>query len=215
MDTKQALAVVGSLGQTTKMPGRSWGISAKQCNVGGKLAEVAGSVCNGCYAMRSFYRYPTVTKAHAKRLALITKSIESDNGDTWVAAMSHLLMDDRYFRFLDSGDLQSVEMLDCFVRVARAVPDCKFWIPTREYEIVSAWFKMNPDGLPSNVTLRLSGLMVNGPAPTSLAKRLGVQVSRVVSDGSHTCHAIKNNNECGACRKCWTSEEECVSYKKH
>ena len=214
MSRKAALTVVGSLGKPSKMPGYSWGISAKECGSGSKLQSVKGSVCEQCYALRSFYRYPSVAKSHTNRINLFNKSIKEDGGETWVQAMTVLLRDERYFRFLDSGDLQSVEMLDAFVRVARAVPECSFWIPTREYEIVSKWVEAN-GSFPANVTVRLSALMINGPAPRGIAKRLGVATSRVVSDGSHNCHAVKNDNECGACRKCWTSSVENVSYKKH
>ena len=42
---KAALAAVGSLSNTSKMPGKSWGINADRCITGAKLAEVEGSIC--------------------------------------------------------------------------------------------------------------------------------------------------------------------------
>lgn len=214
MTKKDALAIVGSLGKTTKMPGYSWGITAKKCNVGSRLANVANSVCSGCYALRSYYRYPSVTKSHEKRLNLFNESLKKDNGESWIEAMAFLLKGEKYFRFMDSGDLQSLEMLDVFIRLCKRLPKCKFWLPTREYGIVNLWHTNN-GAFPKNLRIRLSGLMVNGPAPEGIAKRLNVGTSQVSNQGNHTCHAIKNNNECGDCRKCWDGRVSNVIYKKH
>ncbi len=64
---KNAKLIAGSLGRPSKMPGLSYGISALSCNVGAKLAKIAGSVCNGCYALKANYSYPSVRKAHLQR----------------------------------------------------------------------------------------------------------------------------------------------------
>ena len=59
---KAAKAIAGSLGKPSKMPGLSYGISAKRCIVGAKLATVEGSVCHGCYALKANYSYPSVIR---------------------------------------------------------------------------------------------------------------------------------------------------------
>ncbi len=53
MKVSEARAAVGGLSQTSKMPCKSWGISAKACKTGGKLAKVEGTVCHGCYALKA------------------------------------------------------------------------------------------------------------------------------------------------------------------
>lgn len=213
-NAKQAKEIIGSLGQTTKMPGKSWGISATLCNVGGKLRKVNNSVCQGCYALKGFYMFRSVKTGHDKRLALFNESLERDGGESWVAAMVYLLHKEKHFRFLDSGDLQSVEMLDCFIRVAKALPSCNFWIPTREYAIVGEWVAEH-GALPDNVTIRLSSLIVDGPKPTGVAKRLGVVTSGVTTGEKFTCQAPKNNGKCLDCRSCWDKNVSHVTYRKH
>ena len=66
MQVSEARAAVGGLSQTSKMPCKSWGISAKECKTGGKLAKVEGTVCHGCYALKGAYVWPVVEKAHAQ-----------------------------------------------------------------------------------------------------------------------------------------------------
>src|SRR5437763_14246728 len=84
MTRSEALAIAGSIGYPSKMPGTSYGISAKLCLVGAKLAKVKNSVCHGCYALRGHYIYDTVAQAHAKRLKGISNPL-------WSAAMVVLL----------------------------------------------------------------------------------------------------------------------------
>ena len=71
MKVSEARAAVGGLSQTSKMPCKSWGISAKACKTGGKLAKVEGTVCHGCYALKGAYVWPVVEKAHAKGMKVI------------------------------------------------------------------------------------------------------------------------------------------------
>ena len=50
MNVKQIEAKIGTLSNPDKMPAYSWGISAKRCITGTKLAEQDGTVCSKCYA---------------------------------------------------------------------------------------------------------------------------------------------------------------------
>jgi len=77
---KEAHAIAGSIGYPSKMPGTSYGISAKACITGSKLNLVEGSTCHKCYALNGNYIYPSVEKAHAQRIAGIVH-------DLWVDAM--------------------------------------------------------------------------------------------------------------------------------
>ena len=114
-----------------KMPGYTYGLSAKRCKTGGKLQQVPGSVCFNCYAMKANYFYPSVVTGHARRL----RSIDNKN---WVNAMIQLIThyEKEFFRWHDSGDIQSLEHLAKICAVAAGTPHIKHWLPTRENKIV-------------------------------------------------------------------------------
>ena len=71
MLVKEAKQHTGSLGQTDKMPGKSYGIQAWHCGIGMKLAKIKGTVCHECYGLFGFYNMPSVKIAQDKRLALM------------------------------------------------------------------------------------------------------------------------------------------------
>ena len=67
---KQLIDNIGGLSQTSKMPCPSFNLSAFSCNNGGKLAQIIGSVCEGCYAMDGHYRMykNNIQKAHDRKI---------------------------------------------------------------------------------------------------------------------------------------------------
>ena len=52
MKIKEIEKKIGTLSNPSKMPSYAWGISAKHCNVGSKLAKIKGTICNKCYALK-------------------------------------------------------------------------------------------------------------------------------------------------------------------
>ena len=71
MNLKTAKAVTGhksGLGKPSKMPGYSTSLPAKDCKVGAKLAQISGSVCESCYAMKGHYMFPDVKAGLQRRL---------------------------------------------------------------------------------------------------------------------------------------------------
>jgi hypothetical protein len=202
-----AVRIAGSLGKPSKMPGLSYGISAKLCRVGAKLASVAGSTCEGCYALKANYSYPSVQKAHENRVASLSSV-------SWADAMIFQIKRSgtEYFRWHDSGDLQSLQHLFDIVRIAEALPSVKFWIPTREKAIVNQYLRTAGD-FPENLVVRVSAAMIDGDAPT------GYDCTSTVHQNEAPigveCKAYKNKNKCGTCRKCWDRSIKNVSYRKH
>jgi hypothetical protein len=198
-----AASIAGSLGKPSKMPGLSYGISAKLCKVGSKLAKIAGSVCFDCYALKSNYQYPSVAKAHQKR-------VDGLNSISWVDSMVKLIESSKteYFRWHDSGDLQSFGHLLDIVRIADQLPNVKFWIPTREKQLINRYLDCF-SSFPDNLCVRLSAAMVNGPAP------VGFENTSTVVSSAATCPAANQGNKCLDCRKCWNKSETNVSYKIH
>ena len=204
-----------------KMPGSTFATDAFACKVGDKLAKVKGSVCDSCYARKLQRLRPSVNQgwSNNQRLAdnLIAKAPHK-----WVASMvfqiekAAIKSGQPFHRWFDSGDLSGVDMLAAIVKVAKATPHIKHWLPTRETAVVKA-YRAQGGSIPRNLRIRLSATMV-GDTPLASAKRLGVSTSTVHSKGQayvgHQCPAPDQSNACGACRVCWSSPIN-VSYRKH
>lgn len=209
MKIKEANSITGGLSNPSKMPGRAYSIPASRCNVGSKLAKVKGSVCEGCYALKGMYRFGNVQSALEKRYQSLADV-------RWVNSMALLISNQSkdYFRWHDSGDIQSIDHLHKIVQVCKLTPDTKHWLPTREYKIVEEYIDQY-GSLPDNLIVRLSAHKVDFPAPSKLAKRLGVQTSSVVTSKDFTCPSSKQGNKCLECRACWDKSIANVSYSKH
>lgn len=209
MTVKEAVAFVGGFSAPSKMPCQGFSIPAWLCKTGMKLRNVSGSICSKCYALKGRYVFPNVKNALIRRFDKI-------NHPLWVSAMTIAINGTEssgYFRMFDSGDIQSLEMLENIAQIAKNLPNIKFWLPTREYAIVSSYVKKN-GAFPDNLIIRLSAYMLEGKPPIELAKRLGV-VSSGVSENAFTCPSSKQSNKCLDCRMCWDKNVAVVSYKQH
>ena len=204
----EALEIINGFSKPSKMPCNSWSIPAKDCKVGSKLVLVSGSVCNDCYALSGFYRMGNVKSCLEKRL-------QSLSDPRWTEAMTVAISGSEgsgFFRWFDSGDIQSLAHLEKIAQVAINLPYVKFWLPTKEYGFVQEFLSQKE--LPENLTIRLSGYMVDGPAPVGLANRLGLVTSTVATKG-FSCPANSQGNKCLSCRACWDKETKNVAYKFH
>jgi len=199
MNTKEAWALVGGLSKPSKMPGWSIGIPAKECKTGGKLVNVKGSVCEGCYALKGCYVFAVVQKAQYKRL-------EAIQHPDWVEAMATLINSKKpdVFRWHDSGDVQNLQHLEKIFKVCELTPEKRHWMPTRE-----AWIKDHMHKAPANLVVRFSSPMVDQGPVKSWPN------TSTVSTKSRTCPAPDNNNECGDCRACWDPLVKNIEYGKH
>lgn len=209
MTLAHALEIIGKFSAPSKMPCQSWSIPAKYCKTGMKLRNVVDSVCSKCYALKGRYPFPNVQNALERRFQSLTHPL-------WVDAMvAAIQMSEAsgYFRWHDSGDIQSVDHLQKIVDVAKRLPQIKFWLPTREYGFVSEFLKKNGN-FPENLTVRLSSLMLDGQPPETIAKRFGLTTSGV-STGSFSCPSSNQGGKCLTCRACWDKNINNVNYKKH
>jgi hypothetical protein len=193
--------ITGTLSKPSKMPGWAYGLPAKECKTGSKLAKIPGTVCHGCYALKGCYVFKNVQAAQYKRLAAIDHPL-------WVRAMAAQILrhKSKWFRWHDSGDIQSLEHLQKIFDVCRLTPDVNHWMPTREAGILSQ-VKLNE--VPSNLIIRASGTKVDGPPPT-----FWPYTSSVVTEGK-TCPAAEQGNKCMSCRACWNRDVKNVAYGKH
>lgn len=205
----RATGIAGTLGNPSKMPGRAYGLPAQACKVGGKLAAVPGSVCHECYALKGNYQYPSVQTAQQRRLAAI-------DHPQWEDAMVFLIADaiaqgaEPFFRWHDSGDLQSVDHALRIIAIAERLPFVAFWLPTREQRIVRSIRECVPD----NLIVRVSAQMVDGAPPAGFAHVSLVHTAAAPAN-AYACPAQSQGNACRDCRACWSASVPAVSYHVH
>lgn len=211
----------GDLGQTSKMPFLSFGLSTDACKTGTKLQGTCGSVCEKCYARRLEKIRPSVRIGHERRTNAVNEACKSPSGQLkWVTAMVLRIHDkylgvpeqDRYFRWHDSGDIQSVTHLHMLAVVASELPDIKFWVPTKEKKIVKEYLRKYGN-FPDNLTVRVSSAMIDA-APLK-GFDLTSTVHHLKAATGHECPAPSFGGYCGSCRACWSKEVPNVSYHKH
>lgn len=225
-----AMQIIVSLSKPLKLPCPAYSIPANMCITGQKLAKVKGSICEGCYCLKKrggFYnKRPVVISALERRA-------EAIHNPKWAQAMAFVINDKQmpFFRWHDSGDLQSVEHMEKIAQICKLTPKTKHWLPTREYGIMETFWIKNGcvpiSKLIPNLSVRLSATMINGQPPMELAAKLGCQCSGV-ADNSYTCpshlyqiqdrhgeNKVITSDNCGPCRSCWSQDVMCIIYRKH
>jgi len=206
----ELLIKIGHLSKTSKMPCPSWSLSAFDCI---STDEICKKIC---YAKRHHYNFKNVKDSLKKnKLIWLNKN--------WVKSMSFYVkdvLDLKYFRWFDSGDLTNILLFEKICQIADKCPNIKFWLPTRRKEILLAYFEANNNIklniLHPNLIIRISARDINKNPDYELAKYLGVLVSSIDhnKNKAYQCKSHENNNQCGSCRVCWSKTEE-VSYKLH
>ena len=183
------------------MPGLSYSLPAWECKTGSKLRNIKGSVCASCYALKGNYtRYPAIKAAQYVRL-------EALKDQRWIAAMVAQVIRQKYFRWHDAGDIQSMEHLYKIFKVCELTPETQHWMPTREAQFLK---QVKPEEVPKNLIIRQSSHMVDQPAV-----KFWPWTSTVTSGQDASCPAPNQGNSCGDCRQCWDRSTPNVSYGKH
>ena len=211
MKLKDIEKKIGTLSNPAKMPSYAWGIPTEYCKTGSKLAKIDGTICNKCYADKGCYVFPLVRAMYEKRYQAIALP-------EWIDYMAEMLTlkyknltkSRRYHRWFDSGDVQSYEHLMKIFEVCELTPHIKYWLATREYQIID---KIKEEDVPKNLCLRVSATKVDGALP-----KFWKWTSGVHKDKRHKgkeCRAYTTNNNCGDCRACWSRSVKQVSYEEH
>ena len=216
---------IGELSAPSKMPGTSYGIAASLCNVGGKLRDIAGSVCHDCYAFKGRYVMPVVGAAHARRMRAMLRP-------DWAPMMATAIGRTRFHRWHDSGDVQDMRHLIKIVAVAMLRPDVAFWLPTREYALIAAYERAGGT-FPPNLAVRKSAPMVGAsfpdraglssmvlaPGDTAPAGTYVCNASHTRKDGTTVDEITRENRgdlgHCGDCRACWSTSNIRTAYPIH
>lgn len=217
----EALSVIGGFSAPSKMPGYSWSISAKICQVGSKLRLIPGSTCSTCYALKGQYQFPNVAAAHARRYAALDNPLFEEafvfalletyrrTRATYVRRGKEI--QENRFRWFDAGDIQSLEMLEMINRIALATPKLRHWLPTRELEYVRQ-FKAKHGPFAKNLVVRPSTPMMGDRFKN---QPMGLPFSTVdrVDKDIKACPAASQGNQCLNCDACWRPLN--VSYASH
>ena len=196
---KEARKITGGLSKPSKMPGPAYNLPAWHCQTGAKLRKIEGTPCFGCYAMKGRYRFSNVRAALERRL-------ESLDHPQWVEAMVTLITGEPWFRWHDSGDIQSLEHLENIFRVCRKTPETQHWMPTREAQFIK---RLKVNQVPRNLIIRMSSHMID-QGPVSFWP----WTSTVVTSGK-SCPAQEQGNQCKNCRACWDRSVKNIAYPKH
>lgn len=212
LSKEEALQIVGGLSRTRKMPCHSWGLPTSTCQLGARLAQMQESVCASCYAAKGNYAWPNVQAANARRYA-------RREHPEWIPAMVTLVHWQArvncqpYFRWFDSGDVQSVAMLERIVCVAQATPEIAHWLPTREHGLVREYLAQS--SLPANLTVRVSAHVIDH-APPRVAGLPTSTVHRTRAPQGYACPAYAAKPaSCYTCRACWDRTIPNISYPHH
>jgi len=239
-------AALGDLSDPEKMPDLAFNIPAQACRVGKTLAAIEGTPCFGCYALKGRYRFANVQNAMDRRLAILNEALSDRSGDLarrWVANFASVLNGrwDRakrkaskmteteagkylgkkaYFRWHDSGDIQSLGHLVLIALVAKATPEISHWLPTQERKDVRAFMKQYGE-FPENLCVRISAAKNDAIAkretlPQSVVVTSAEGDALVKDSGGSMCPAYElYNGECGPCRSCWDKSNPVTGYPLH
>ena len=114
---------------TSKLDGiRSWSLQALDTCPGSiESPGVLVDACKGCYATTGNYVFANV-KAPREHNRLDWQRLD------WCDDMVQELERDRYFRWLDSGDLYSLALAEKVLEVMQRTPWCRHWLPTRMHK---------------------------------------------------------------------------------
>lgn len=117
------------ISQTSKMKitGKkvgSWSLPAGASCPGSSDAEV----CKSCYAKKGMYRFPSVKDVREYNKLDYHKKDWSDRMVSKVAKFD-------YFRWFDSGDIETPELAEKIMEVVARTPDTQHWLPTRSDKI--------------------------------------------------------------------------------
>ncbi len=208
----------------SKIHGSTFSTDPRRCHVGQTLVNIEGSTCSNCYALKLAKVYPSAAKSWADNLDLFRAAVEGDYVPEWCEAIAFQinkiselkakkgLSGAMFHRWFTAGDLDSLDMLRAFVKVAQLLPHIQFWLPTREKAMVSS-YKALLGEVPPNMVIRVSSAMVGGApldmANTSTTHNKGAKVY------GFNCPAQTQGGNCGDCSTCWSPNVKNISYELH
>ena len=201
------------LSDTSKMPGKSWGLPAWETCPGARGPDGRPvAACARCYALTGAYQFPSTIAARAHNLADWKRS-------EWVADMVAVIgrLGKPFFRWFDSGDCYTPALAIKIGEVCQATPHVRHWIPSRSYKVPDIKVELDRVGRLPNVVVRWSSDSTNGKRLWGSGRNSTIiQTSEDFrpAKGYSLCRAGERGGACGPCRACW-SEVKTVAYVAH
>lgn len=195
---------------TFKLDGiRSWSLQALDTCPGsiaspGELVDA----CKGCYATTGNYNYPNVKAPRASNK-------EDWQRIDWCDDMVAALDSDRYFRWLDSGDLYSLGLAEKVLEVMQRTPWCKHWLPTRMHKFPKFRAVLTAMQQLDNVMVRFSSDSVTGDYIRGTHGSVIIPTPLDVQKGMRLCEAYEKAGKCSGCRACWDKKIPVIAYPAH
>ena len=213
------------ISKTTKMQIKgkkvgSWSLPAGTSCPGSKDAEV----CKTCYAKKGMYRFPVVKNVREYNRDDYRK-------DDWVDRMVAKVSKFDYFRWFDSGDIETHELAMKIWQVITRTSSTQHWLPTRSDKIGNIDHVLH--GIPKSADTKLAGIThlpnvavrlsadnigLDKPERSGVnsyvvrqedmfeAKKRGIHLCPVTAPGS-------TQKSCDTCTLCYTDAE--VAYVLH
>ena len=224
------LKMVSLLSTSSKMSEKCFGFSNKHCKTGSILKSLPPNkdgmptACSICYNSTGRTQYPNYKKASDYRLNLAT-----ENPEEFVLLMSASIRMEsiNHFRFLFDGDVQNIDMMLSFIKIAELNPNCKFWLPTQEYKIIRDTEKIKK--FPKNLVVRLSAIYVNDK-PRNYKNTHTIHNTNKDFKHGKKCNAKRFEDltiieqkaikpfygaKCFDCVDCWNPKIKNVSFLRH
>jgi len=196
------------LSKTSKLDGiRSWSLEALDTCPGSIENGELVDACKGCYATTGNYRFSNVK---APRL----ENKEDWKRLEWVDDMVKALDSDRYFRWLDSGDLYSLALAEKVLDVMKRTPWVKHWLPTRMYKFPKFRLVFIQMMQLDNVAVRFSSDSINGEFIPGLHGSTIIPSPDKLKEGK-LCEAYINEGKCNGCRACYDKNVSLINYLAH
>lgn len=196
------------LSKTSKLDGiLSWSLQALEtCPASKDSNGDLVPACQGCYATTGFYQF---------KQAKGTREYNRQDWQRseWVNEMVIALDSSRYFRWLDSGDLYSLDLANKVYEVMKATPWCKHWLPTRMYKFKKFHSVLDKMQSLPNVVVRFSSDSVTGEIIEG--KTTSTIFSGDVPEGATECQAYQHDGKCNGCRACYDKNISVIAYKAH
>ena len=185
-----------------------------------------GSISDGCYAMANRFNQPNVISSQTIRLQWLRSHLHNQQEDfiisTFVESINKHSSKEGYFRWFDSGDFFSLQMIDVCRQICEQLPHIKFWFPTRSWYAPNWKSSLERLSQLDNVSLRPSALYINQlPPKTNLGTGSTVFTDKSLKNLKQfkeisICPKSINGGSCESnrCRTCWDQDKE-VAYLWH
>lgn len=163
-----------------------------------KLSQCDGSICQHCYSKNALSYRPNVRKCYERNGDILKNGIIPDNQLPYINS--------QYCRFESHGDLHNEIHLENFVRIAEKNPHCQFALWSKQYGILTKYFKTHKQ--PENMNIIVSSILVNDVVNLKQFEDVGLNVKAFTVYDKEAAKDVEIN--CGS-RKCM----ECLRcYKK-